>query len=119
MSFNSHKGTMGHSVAKSIMTPDLKQSDSPGHSTSSDPDSAGQSMVGFSHIPAIRVQGAANGIAIHHTPTTGQGSQTSAGSIHPESPAEEQMHVFRNAQEAHQHLGTLLGLREGSGSQRD
>lgn len=117
MSFNSHKGTMGHSVAKSIMTPDLKQSDSPGHSTSSDPDSAGQSMVGFSHAS---IKSASNGgFSVSHTPTTGQGSQTSAGSIHPESPAEEQMHVFRNAQEAHQHLGTLLGLREGSGSQRD
>lgn len=104
MGFNSHKGTLGHSIGKSIIGKDNDAGKPNGE------DSASQSM-GFSHI---NIQPAANGLVVKHTPAMGPGAETK-----PENPSEEQTHIFRNAAEAHEHLGTLLGLKLGSGAQRD
>ena len=66
-------------------------------------------MTGFSHI---NVRPAANGFTVSHTPKTkGSGPGT-------ESATEEQSHVFRDAEEAHNHIGQLLGVRMASGLQK-
>lgn len=108
MGFASHRGTTGHSIGKSIIGKDDGQRAelSGEHTNSMTPEDAGT-------VTSFHGKRAANGgWSITHTPTTPR----------PEAPAEEQMHVFRDAEEAHSHLGALMGVtavRVGSGERRD
>ncbi len=110
MAHNPHRGTAGHTIATSILSKE-------GQDNSKDPDSqsAGQLVSGFSHMS---VRPSSNGgFAVTHTPMPkGESGHSQIG--HPETPTEEQLHVFRDATEAHNHIGQLLGVRMASGQQQ-
>ena len=103
MAFQSHRGTMGHKIGSSIIGKDNGKPAEP----DADDRGMGQTAVGFSHMS---VKPAANGFTVSHTPK-GMGAPE-------EAPAEEQAHVFRDATEAHNHLGQRLGVRMASGLQK-
>ena len=101
MAFKSHAGTMGHKIGSSIIGKD--------NGKPMEPDGdEGAALTGFSHIPDIHVKGANNGVVVNHSPKL----------VKPEDPATEQSHVFRDATEAHNHIGQLLGVRMASGLQK-
>ena len=115
MAFSSHKGTQGHAIGKSIMGRDT----SVGTSNSNDPDaqSEGNVALGFQHM-SVRPSNN-GGFSVTHQPKTpvAAGEKAGAGVAKAETPVEEQLHVFRSAEEAHNHIGQLLGVRMGSGAQ--
>jgi hypothetical protein len=76
-----------------------------------DGDEAGQTLSGFSNI---HIKPLANGIQVSHTPQLPKGVKE-----YSEKAPEEQIHAFKTAQEAHSHIGGLLGLRLGSGTQKE
>jgi hypothetical protein len=90
---------MGHKIGAAIIGKDNGKPAEP------DADDKGAAITGFSNI---NVRPAANGFTVSHTPKP----------IKPEDPATEQSHVFRDAQEAHHHIGQLLGVRMASGLQK-
>lgn len=104
MGYNAHRGTPGHTIATGIMGKD--SANSPKLPTAS----AGHGLK------SIRAEfGANGGVSVTHSlqPT---GKQDSF------DPRLEQTHMFRDATEAHQHMGALMGttaLRVGSGEQKD
>ena len=65
---------------------------------------------------ASEVDPAANGLTVRHTPAP-KGGLGGPG-VKPESADLEQAHVFRDATEAHNHIGQLLGVRMASGLQK-
>ena len=107
MAFKSHSGTMGHKIGSAIIGKD--------NGKPAEPDGdEGAALTGFYHLPDIHIKGAANGLTVTHTPKpAGSANQSQA-----ESAPQEQMHVFRDAQEAHNHIGQLLGVRMASGLQK-
>lgn len=111
MGHSSHRGTTGHTIGSQIIGKDSGT----GKNTSSDPDSqSGQTLSGFSRLEVKPSQN--NGFAVSHSPIPkGESGKEQIG--HPETPVQEQMHVFRSAEEAHNHIGTLLGVRMASGAQ--
>jgi hypothetical protein len=110
MAFNPHKGTAGHTIGSQIIG-----KEKPGQPN--EDNSMGQTATGFQHLPDIHTHGAVNGITVSHTPKMPKGESGQEQIGHPETPVEEQMHVFRSAEEAHHHIGQLLGVRLGSGAQ--
>jgi hypothetical protein len=94
MAFNAHRGTAGHTIGSQIIGKEGSQPPDPAHTS-----------LGFAHMS---VKPATNGFAVSHTPHTDK----------PEDPALEQTHVFRDAVEAHHHIGQLLGVRMASGQQK-
>lgn len=101
MGFNSHRGTVGHSIGKSIIG---KGDDSPmPPATPSKPGSLRSMSVEFAHNGGVSVQH-----RLH--PPKGKDSY---------DPSLEQTHMFRDATEAHRHIGELMGIRMASGEQRD
>ena len=109
MGFQSHKGTMGHKVGSAIIGKDSGQPEMGGD------EAGGNAMHGlqFSHLS---VDPAANGLTVRHTPAP-KGGLGGPG-VKPESADLEQAHVFRDATEAHNHIGQLLGVRMASGLQK-
>jgi hypothetical protein len=103
MGYQSHKGTAGHTIGSQIIG---KESGS-----KSTPDPA-HTAAGFSHLSIKPSEN--GGFAVTHTPKQESGK---ADIGKPETPVEEQLHVFRSATEAHNHIGSLLGVRMGSGAQ--
>lgn len=106
MGHSAHRGTVGHTIGSQIIGKESQPKP--------DDNTIGQTATGFSHIPDIHVKGAANGVSVTHTPKQEQGTQQVGK---PETPVEEQLHVFRSATEAHNHIGQLLGVRIASGAQ--
>lgn len=95
-------GSVGHTIGAQVIGKDNPPGTSkPSHGTT----------PGFSNM---NVKPSNNGgFSVQHTPTV-PGEKAS-----PESPVEEQLHVFRDAEAAHQHIGELMGVRLGSGARRD
>jgi len=114
MAVHSHRNTPGHTIGTSIISKD------DGRPAQEDDHTPGQTAVGFSNMS---VRPAKNGgFEVSHTPVPK--TQTPKGDTgahepigHPETPVEEQLHVFRSATETHRHIGQLLGVRMGSGAQ--
>ena len=104
MAFQSHRGTMGHKIGSSIIGKDNGKPAEP------DGDEMGGSASNAAQFSHMTVRPAANGFTVTHTPKTANMA---------EDPAMEQSHVFRDATEAHNHIGQLLGVRMASGLQKN
>ena len=102
MAVNAHRGTVGHTIGAQIIGKDTPTG-------TSKPKSG--ATPGFSHMNVKPSQN--GGFSVEHTPTV-PGEKASG-----ESPVESQLHVFRDAEEAHHHIGELMGVRMGSGARRD
>ncbi len=105
MGYNAHRGTVGHTIGKSIIG---KDDGKPAPSTGSG---------GGHNLRSIRAEfGENGGVSVTHSlkPTSKGQDQF--------DPRLEQTHMFRDAQEAHNHMGALMGLtalRVGSGERHD
>ena len=106
--FSNHAGTRGHKIGSAIIGKDSGPMPS-----DNDGDEAGGKAANSAQFSHMSVKPAANGFTVTHTPKVGPSAST-----HPEDPATEQAHVFRDATEAHNHIGQLLGVRMASGLQK-
>lgn len=104
MGFSAHRGTTGHTIGAQVIGKDNPTGTSP---------KASGNLPGLK-FSDMSVKPAQNGITVRHTPPLPQGTKE-----YSESAPQEQLHVFRDAEEAHNHIGELLGVRMGSGQRRD
>lgn len=103
MGFSAHRGTTGHTIGKAIIGHD------DGHPLPGEGQSAAPTPEDILHIHA------------HGSPSTGYSIHSHVGP-QGSDPRNEQLHQVRDAQEAHSHMGALLGVtgvRVGSGERKD
>jgi len=107
---NAHRGTSGYKVGMSIIGKEQQA----GKPNGTDPanQSGGDTSSGdlLSGFHDLSVKNAKNGFVVRHTPKLPDGVKP-----YDEKAPMEQEHVFRNAVEAHHHIGTLLGVKMAAG----
>lgn len=108
MGFNNHRGTPGHTIGADIMADDTPKGTRQSQGKAN-PNRQGPGP-GLAESGRFRV-GSNGGVEVYHTPKS--------ASKKPESAPEEQLHIFRDAQEAHNHMGALLGVRMAEGARED
>jgi hypothetical protein len=107
MAVNAHRGTVGHTIGMDIIGKD----NPPGTSKLSPPNTGVDPST--HKLKRISVEfGDNGGVSVNHRvePTVRKKGDSEY------DPRNEQTHMFRNADQAHAHIGTLMGLRMASGS---
>ena len=105
MAVNSHRGTVGHTIGTDIIGKE--------NPSGTNKEATGKSP---SMAQSFRAEKSANGgWSITHEPVSAKGNN----SVGAESPIQSQLHVFRDAESAHGHIGAFMGVRIGSGARHE
>jgi len=108
MGFSAHRGTPGHTIGMQVIGKD----NPPGTGKMLTSNAGAGGGHNLSHLSMEF--GANGGVSVTHRMKPPSGSKKDKY-----DPSLEQIHMFRDSQEAHHHIGGLLGLRMGSGEQKE